>query len=82
MAEDNYRFLKSSRRVFNLLAWLALAIGVVSSVIIFMNRQEPGEPRATVSVLAVIFGIFYSFVFRTVSEVIRLFLNIESKIKS
>ena len=82
MADKGYRFLKMSRKVFTVLAWLALAIGLVSGVIIFINRQGPWEPRLTATALALIFGVFYFFVFGTVSELIRLLLDIESKVKS
>ena len=82
MADNEYRFLKISRRVFNVLAWLALAIGLIAGVILFVNRQGPGEPRFTAAILAVVFGIFYFSLFGTIGEVIRLLLEIASKVKS
>lgn len=77
MAEKGYRFLGISRRVFNILAWLSLGIGGVAAVIICVNRQGPWQSHAA---LALLLGVFYFFVFGTVSEVTRLLLNIASKI--
>ena len=82
MAEKEYRFLKISSRVFNLLAWLALGVGVVLSVITFVNNVNPWTPRIGQTAVVLLLGCLYFFIFGTVSELIRLLLNIESKIKS
>ena len=82
MAEKGYRFLKISARVFNVLAWLALGVGVVVSVINLVSNADPWAPRAGKTVLAVMLGCLYFFIFGTVSGLIHLLLDIESKIKS
>ena len=73
------RFLKVSRRVFAVLAWVALSIGGVSSVVIFVNHPGPWEPRFTAAGLSLLAGIFYFFVFGTVSEIIRLLLDMAAR---
>ena len=78
---ERYRFLKISTRIFNVLAWLALAAGLAIGVMTFVNNPAPLTPRVTATVMAVVFGALYFIIFGTASGVIRLLLDIESKLK-
>ncbi len=81
MADQNYHFLKISRKVFTVLAWLFLAIFLVMGVAVLAGGGSVQAPRA-VGIFFFLWGVTLFFVFGTVSEIIRLLLEIASKVKS
>ena len=81
MAEKNYRFLKVSSRLFNVLAWLALLVGLVSTGVQFVNGTAPWNLKLNVALLSLFQAGLVFFLFGTISGMIHLLLNIEAKIK-
>lgn len=80
--EEECRFLKASSRIFNVLSWLSLVVGLLVAVVTLVNTTDPLAPRTGTTLLAVGLGALYFFIFGTASRVIRLLLDIDSKLKS
>ena len=73
--EDRFRLLKIFSKVFKVVAWAALVIGLVGVVGILISGGTPETPRAMA--LQVLLSAALSFViFYTIAEVIRLLLVI------
>ena len=81
MAVQNYHFLKIGRKVFTILAWVFLAIFLFVGISILAGGGNVGAPRA-VGLFFFLWGATLFFVFGTASEIIRLLLEIASKVKS
>ena len=91
-----YGFLKAAKVIFMVLAWLALALGVIVGLIILITGggpvlaptagTVPGAPtaapvtRAAGVVFLIIGGIYFLILF-TVSEIIGLLLDIKADCK-
>lgn len=73
------KFLGVSSKIFKVLAWIAGAVGIVSSLIIFIGGGAPDAPRAT-GFVGLLLGLAYFFIFTVASEVIALLLDIRAKV--
>ncbi|MFC1623723.1 hypothetical protein ACFL28_00165 [Candidatus Omnitrophota bacterium] len=73
------KFLKISSIIFKVLAWVSLAFGFISGVIIFIGGGGPDAPRAT-GFVAILLGMVYFFISFTASGVIALLLDIRTKL--
>ncbi|MDP6685882.1 MAG: hypothetical protein QGI05_02905 [Candidatus Omnitrophota bacterium] len=76
---DRYKFLGLASKIFKVLAWISLAVGVVSALIIFIGGGTPEAPRST-GLVGLLLGAVYFFVSFTASEVIALLLDLRSKV--
>ncbi|MDP8230457.1 MAG: hypothetical protein P9L93_05075 [Candidatus Gorgyraea atricola] len=75
---EKYKFLKISAVIFKVLAWVSVAVGIVSSIVIFIGGGTPDAPRVT-GFIGLLLGAVYFFVFFTASEVISLLLELSCK---
>jgi len=73
------KFLGVSSKIFKVLAWIAGAVGIVSSLIIFIGGGVSNAPRAT-GFVGLLLGLTYFFIFTVASEVIALLLDIRAKV--
>lgn len=80
MEERDYRFLKGSARCFDALGWAALAVGVAVSFILFFGGGGPDAPRSG-GLVGLVAGGIYFLIFKALGGIIRLLLDIESRIK-
>jgi len=78
--EGNYKFLSTASTVFMVLAWAGLVLGLISAGIIFSGIDDTGTPR-WMGVISFLAGGMYFLVFFTGSEVIRLLLDMNERIK-
>ena len=78
MADQKYHFLKISRKIFSVLAWVFLLIFLFVGVSMIVSGGGPGAPRAA-GAFFLLWGVTLFFVFGTASEGIRLLLEIASK---
>ncbi len=77
---EGYRFLKVSGTVFKVLAWVALVLGIVAGIVIFVGGGTPEAPRLT-GFVGIALGIIYFFIFFTAAEVIKVLLDIRGKVE-
>lgn len=70
-----------SAKIFNVLAWLSVVFGAAVTVILVLGGGGPDAPRAA-GIAGILLGAVYFLIFKTVSGVIRLLLEIASKVKS
>ena len=77
--EKTYKFLKIGSIVFKVLAWVSLAVGVISAIVIFIGGGTPEAPRVT-GFIGLLLGIVYFFISLIASEVIKLLLEIRCKL--
>lgn len=73
------KFLGISSKIFKVLAWISVAVGVISAVVIFVGGGTPEAPRFT-GFIGLLLGVVYFFIFYTTSGVIALLLDIRSKL--
>ncbi len=76
----NYKVLPIAPKVFKVLAWVGVALGLVSALIIFAGAAMPETPR-WMGLITLIVGAVYFFFFMVASEGIKLLLEIKDKIK-
>ncbi len=72
-------FLALSSKIFKVLAWVSVAVGVISAVVIFIGGGTPEAPRST-GFVGLLLGAVYYFIFYTASGVIALLLDIKGKL--
>lgn len=77
--DKDYKFLKIGVTIFKVLAWVSVAVGVISAVVIFIGGGTPEAPRAT-GFIGLLLGVVYFFIFTVASEVIALLLDISNRI--
>ena len=77
--QKSYKFLQVSAAIFKVLAWLSLAIGTISAIVIFVGGGTPEMPRFT-GFIGLLLGVAYFFMFLIASEVITVLLEIHSKV--
>ncbi|MBU4343287.1 MAG: hypothetical protein KKG21_04685 [Candidatus Omnitrophica bacterium] len=75
---EKYKFLKISSVIFKVLAWVSVAVGIVSSIVIFVGGGTPDAPRSA-GFIGLLLGVVYFFIFFTASEVVSLLLELSSK---
>ncbi|MFH1478551.1 MAG: hypothetical protein ABIG92_02095 [Candidatus Omnitrophota bacterium] len=76
---DSYKFLGIAAIIFKVLAFVAVAFGVISSIVIFVGGGSPDAPRVT-GFIGLLLGAIYFFICFTVSEVISLLLKMAKKL--
>ena len=72
-------FLSTAKGIFKIIAWIALALGVLYAISILVSGGG-GGPR-WISAVGLIAGLFYFFLFYSVGEIINLLLEINSNTK-
>ncbi len=77
---EGYKVLPIGSVVFKTLAWIGVLLGLISALIIFIGAATPETPR-WMSLVTIVAGVVYFFIFMTISEGIRLLLEINDKIK-
>ena len=76
----DYKMLSIAPKVFKILAWIGIALGVISALIIFVGMSTPETPR-WMGLVTLIAGIFYFLLFMVAAEAVRLLLDMNSRIK-
>ncbi len=76
---NSHGFLKFATGVFKVLAWIAIISGALCTIVI-LNGGTPTPLRWTGAV-TLITGFAYLFIFLTISEVIKLLLDIKMKLR-
>lgn len=77
---QDYKVLPVAPKVFKVLAWIGLTLGVISALVIFAGIGMPETPR-WMGIITLIVGALYCFIFMAVSEGIRLLLDMNDRIK-
>jgi hypothetical protein len=84
-----YKFLKTARIIFKVLAWIALALAIVIGLIILITgggnlpaitpqgTAVPPTPRAA-GIVFMLMGAVYFLILYTLSEVIGILLDLKS----
>ncbi|MFH1858135.1 MAG: hypothetical protein ABH845_04460 [Candidatus Omnitrophota bacterium] len=80
MEEKDHRFLKASGKIFDLLGWIALVVGTVVTLMVLLGGGRPEAPRIA-GIAGIFLGGVYFLIFRTIACVVRLLLELESRIK-
>ena len=80
MEANEYRFLRVSARIFDVLSWFFLALYVAVAFIGFFGGGGPDTPRAG-SFLWVFVGGLVFLIFKSLGAIIQLLLDIESRTK-
>jgi len=75
----NYKVLEVSIIVFKVLSWASLAIGTIAAIVIFIGGGTPDAPRST-GFVGLLLGIVYFFSFIIAAEIIKLLLEVRSKV--
>ena len=76
---DNQKFLQIGSVIFKVLAWISVAVGVISAVVIFIGGGTPEAPRTT-GFVGLLLGLVYFFLFFTASCLISVVLEIKEKV--
>lgn len=76
----DYKVLPMAPKVFKTLAWIGLALGIISAMIIFTGISSPETPR-WMGLVTLIVGAVYFFIFTVAAEVVNLLLDMNSRIK-
>ena len=83
-----YKFLKTARTIFKVLAWLVLGLGVIVGIIVLVTGGAitgaitpqgtpiPATPKAA-GLVFMIMGALYFLILMTISEVIGILLDIK-----
>ncbi len=82
-----YKFLKASRVIFKVLGWVALALGVITGIIVLVTGggaptmtpqgvEIPPTPK-TAGLIFMVMGAFYFLILYTISEIISILLDIK-----
>ena len=78
---DDHRFLRAAGRLFDILGWVFLVLYSVIGVIILVGRGGSPESPRTLGLVSLLAGGTLFLVFKAFGGVIRLLLEIESRIK-
>ncbi len=82
MEGNDYRFLRTSSAIFNGLSWIALVFyGVISPFIILAGKGGPESPTLGAVVGSLLAGGVLFLLFKTVGGIVRILLEIESRLK-
>lgn len=77
---QEYKVLRKSPAVFTVFAWIALALGAISAVIIISGISLSESPRWT-GIVTLVVGAVYFLIFTVISQGIRLLLDMNDRIK-
>ena len=81
-----YKFLQVSVKVFRVLAWLALAVQVITGLILLITGGEPvvigglDLPARVVGVLNLVAAGLYFYMFWLMGSLIQLWLDIRARL--
>ena len=73
------RFLRILSVIFAIVAWCALAIGLVGGVSVLVGMTPPPRP---VGLVIVVVGALYFCLFSALSGIIRLLLTLEERTRA
>lgn len=82
---ETYKFLRVSIKVFKALAWVSLALQIVTGVILLVVGGEPvmiggiNVPARVVGVLNFVVAVVYFFSLWLMANLIRLWLDIRER---
>ena len=75
-----YKVLPIAPVIFKVLAWIGVALGIISALIISAGMAMPEAPR-WMGLVTLLVGAAYFFIFTVASEVVSLLLDINGRIK-
>ena len=79
--ENDHRFLRSASRLFDILSWVFLVLySMIGVMILFGGGRGPESPR-TLGLVSLLAGGTLFLIFKVFGGVIRLLLDIESRLK-
>ena len=76
----DYKVLPIAPKVFKVLAWIGLVLGVISALIILAGMAAPETPR-WMGLITLIVGVVYFFIFTVAAEMVSLLLDMNARIK-
>ena len=76
----DYKVLPIAPKIFKGLAWIGIALGIISALVILFGMGSPETPR-WMGLVTLIIGAIYFFVFTVVAEVVGLLLDMNARIK-
>jgi CDP-diglyceride synthetase len=76
----DYKVLPMAPKIFKGLSWVGITLGIISALVIFSGLGAPETPR-WMGLVTPILGAVYFFVFSVVAEVVKLLLDMNSRIK-
>lgn len=76
---NNQKFLQIGSVIFKVLAWISVAVGTISALIIFIGGGTLEAPRAA-GFIGLLLGLVYFFIFFIASSVITIILEIREKV--
>jgi len=77
---SDYKVLPVAPVVFKVLAGIGAILGVVSCIVILVGGGTPETPR-WMGIIVLVVGTVYFFIFMVASEVVKLLLDINQRIK-
>ena len=81
MEENDHRFLRTAGRFLDILGWVFLVLYSVIGVMILFGRGGGPESPRTLGLVSLLAGGTLFLIFKAFGGVIRLLLDIESRIK-
>ena len=76
----DYKVLPIAPKIFKTLAWIGLALGIISAMIIFAGMATSETPR-WMGLVTLIVGAVYFFIFTVAAEMVNLLLDMNARIK-
>jgi fatty acid desaturase len=78
--EKSYKLLSIGKVLFVILAWVALALGLIACIVILIGGGTPEVPRL-LGLVWLLTGILYFFFFFVVSQIIAILLDIKEAVR-
>jgi len=69
-------FLSFAQKFFRILAWAAVVLLIITSIVIFVGAGSPQTPRPMGLVVLLMAGVYF-IAFTTISEIIKVLLKID-----
>ncbi len=79
MLKDAKKFLTLGSTIFKALAWISVALGLISAIVIFIGGGTPDAPRST-GFIGLLLGVVYFFIFYIASSLITVILEIQDSV--
>ena len=79
MLKDTKIFLTLGSTIFKVLAWVSVALGLISAIVIFIGGGTADAPRST-GLIGLLLGVVYFFIFYTASALITVLLEIRDSV--
>lgn len=77
--DTQYSFLKISVKVLKILSYIFAVLGLVGALVILFGKSQGSDKLASIGVL--LLGGLYFLVSYLIAEVVRLFINIEVRLR-